>query len=253
MEDAGCPVSVTTLRNGEWAACDWRELRMHGGACQPGAIRFSVSRGTYRPLTGAAAVVEGDYSAASCLLAAGAIGPDPVTVANLRRDSLQGDKAVLDILAAMGASVRWQGGAVTVSPGPLRGITRDMRHCPDLVPTIAVLACLAEGPTTLEGVSNLRLKESDRIQASIRELSKTGCRISVSGDAMDIVPPAVLSGGPFHFSAHNDHRMAMSLALFERANIGMSLDDPDCVGKSFPSFWKVWRVIHPGSRIAEEG
>ncbi|SBW05315.1 3-phosphoshikimate 1-carboxyvinyltransferase [uncultured delta proteobacterium] len=248
MEDSGCRVSVATLQNGEWVETDWREMQ----TVYPGAVRFSIRRGTYRPLTGSTAAVEGDYSGASYLLAAGAIGPNPVTVTNLRRASIQGDRAILDILEAMGATVRWKGNAVTVSPGPLRGIKRDMSHCPDLVPTVAVLACLAEGQTTLRGVDSLRVKESDRIQAPTAELAKTGCRITISGDAMVITPPPAVSGETLQFSAHNDHRMAMSLALFELVNNRIMLDDPGCVSKSFPSFWQAWRTIHPDSRITED-
>lgn len=252
MEESGRPVSVTVFRNGEWIARPWRELGVDDENLRPEAVRFSIGRGPYLPLRGHAAVVEGDYSGASYLLAAGAIGPNPVTVAGLRRDSLQGDRVILDILTAMGASVSWRDGAVTVSPGPLRGITRDMRHCPDLVPTVAVLACLAKGRTVLEGVAHLRVKESDRLQACAAELSKTGCRVSLSENAMAVDPPDALPKEPLHFAAHNDHRMAMSLALFELLHTAVTLDDPRCVGKSFPSFWRVWRMIHPGSYITED-
>ena len=241
LEDSSCTVSVTTLQGGEWKETDWRTLR----SAHPGTIRFRVHRGTYRPLTGNAAIIEGDYSGASYLLAAGAVGPNPVTVTNLRHDSLQGDRAILDILQTMGASVSWKGHAVTVRPGPLRGIERDMANCPDLVLTVAALACLAQGPTILRGVEHLRAKESDRLMAPAMELSKTGCQIAVSGDSMTIFPPENLSGETFHFSAHNDHRMAMSLALLELSGVRVMLDDPGCVSKSFPAFWKTWRQIHP--------
>ena len=244
LEDSGCSVSVTTLEDGLWREADWRAM----DTALPGATRFAVRPGGYTPLTGLAATIEGDYSGASYLLAAGALGPNPVTVGNLRRDSQQGDRAILDILESMGASVIWDGTAVTVSPGPLRGITRDMRHCPDLVPTVAVLASMAEGPTTLEGVGNLRIKESDRLAAPGAELSKIGTKILVAEDAMTILPSTERPEHIISFSVHNDHRMAMSLALLELAGLSLTLDDPACVRKSFPSFWTVWRAIHPGTR-----
>jgi 3-phosphoshikimate 1-carboxyvinyltransferase len=69
---------------------------------------------------------------------------------------------------------------------------------------------------------------------------------------MVLDPPAAVVEEPLRFSAHKDHRMAMSLALFERVNAEVTLDDPDCVSKSFPLFWKTWRAVHPDSRIAED-
>ncbi|MCC8193971.1 MAG: 3-phosphoshikimate 1-carboxyvinyltransferase [Deltaproteobacteria bacterium] len=248
MEDSGCAVSVTTLVDGEWRETDWRTMR----TAHPGATRFRIRRGAYRPPAGDDAVVEGDYSGASYLLAAGAIGPNPVTVTNLRRSSLQGDRRILEILEDMGATVSWSDTGVTVGPGRLRGIRLDMRHCPDLVPTVTVLASLSEGPTVLEGVGSLRHKESDRLAAPAEELSKTGARVTLSDDSMTILPALKRSGKPIRFSAHNDHRMAMSLALFELTDMRLALDDPSCVRKSFPSFWDAWKRIRPGTRLTED-
>ncbi len=247
LEEAGCSFSVEVLRDGMWAEADWRALR----EVRPGATRFTVRRGKYHSLTGDAAVVEGDYSGASYLLAAGAIGPNPVSVTNLRRDSLQGDRAILDILQSMGATVTWNGNAVTVSPGRLRGIDCAMGHCPDLVPTVAVLASMAEGDTTIRGIEHLKGKESDRLEAPAMELAKTGCGVTVADGALFLSPARRRPGGAIRFSAHHDHRMAMCLALLELAGTQVRLDDPGCVSKSFPSFWKTWHAICPESRIGD--
>lgn len=246
LEDSGCRFAVSVLENGEWADADWRSIR----AARPGTTRYRVFPGRYRPLTGDAAMVEGDYSGASYLLAAGAAGQNPVTVTNLRRDSLQGDRAILDILETMGASVSWNGNAATVNPAPLRGIDRDMGDCPDIVLTVAVLACMAQGPTTIRGIAHLRDKESDRLQAPALELAKTGSFITFTEDSLHIVPARERPSGSYAFHAYNDHRMAMSLALLECAGARVILDDPACVAKSFPGFWNAWKVIQPGTRIA---
>ena len=248
LEDSGCVVSASILEDGLWRETDWRTLE----TAHPGATRFTVPPGAYRPLAGDSATIEGDYSGASYLLAAGALGPRPVTVGNLRRHSLQGDRVIVDILEEMGAVVVWNGNAATVFPSPLRGVRRDMRHCPDLVPTVAVLASMATGQTILEGVGNLRFKESDRLTAPVTELAKVGANVLVTGDAMAILPSTMRSECRISFSAHNDHRMAMSLALLELAGLHVALDDPSCVRKSFPSFWKVWRAIHPQTRFIED-
>ena len=246
LEDSGCRFDLSVLDDKTWVETGWRAMR----AAHPGATRYRVHPGGYNPLTGDAAVVEGDYSGASYLLAAGAAGPSPVTVTGLRRDSLQGDRAILDILEDMGAPVSWNGTGVTVSPGPLRGIDRDMGECPDIVLTVAALACLAQGPTTIRGVPHLRDKESDRLQAPALELAKTGALVTFTDDYLHIVPPTERPAGSYAFRVYNDHRMAMSLALLERAGARVSLDDPACVAKSFPGFWDAWRVVHPETRIA---
>ncbi len=251
---------------GNWAETHWRALRSAG----PGALRIHVPRARYQAFSGR---VEGDYSGASYLLAAGALGPNPVTVTGLKHDSMQGDAAILPILARMGAGVRRQGDAVTVSPpqsGKLRGLDLDMGDCPDIAPTVAVLAARATGETRIRGAAHLRLKESDRLLAPAKELLKTGCAVTVLEDGLRIAPktqgkqalPGAASAAPgealpaqareIAFSCHNDHRMAMSLALLELAgDIRVKLDDPGCVAKSFPDFWNVWRQIHPQSSAGE--
>ena len=248
LEDSGCPVSVSVLSDGGWVGTDWRTL----SSARPGAVRFWVPRGNYRALDGEAGRVEGDYSSASYLLAAGAMGKTPVTVTGLREDSLQGDRAILAILEAMGASVSWRGREVTVSPAPLRGIERNMGACPDLVLTVAALACAAKGPTVISGVEHLRAKESDRLAAPALEFARVGAKVTVDGDTMTIYPPETMPRETVGVRAHNDHRMAMSLALLERAGADIALDTPDCVRKSFPAFWETWRAIHPETRCGAE-
>lgn len=248
LEDSGCPFSALTLQDGKWRETDWRTLHS-AQSPQPGMVRFRVFQHAYGALHGDAATVEGDYSGASYLLAAGAMGPAPVTVTGLRRDSLQGDRAILDILTAMGAGVAWNGRAVTVSPAPLHGIEINMADCPDLALTVVALACAAKGPTTIRGVEHLRAKESDRLNAPAEEFAKAGARIHIDGGTMIIYPPEAMPQETVRASAHNDHRMAMSLALLERLGVRVTLDDPACVRKSFPAFWDVWRQVHPATRF----
>lgn len=240
MEEAGVPVTVLTREEGgEWRETDYRTVT----GVVPGRIRFLCEPGRYRPRVHE---VEGDWSNASYFLAAGAIGKRPVTVIGLRRDSLQGDKAILDILQRMGAEVSWDEKGVTVSAEELHGIEVDMGHCPDLVPTVAAAACFAKGPTLISNVAHLRIKESDRLAAPAGEIAKAGARAHVLDDGIRIIPGPLLSGKEILFSTHNDHRMAMSLALFELAGVRAEYDDPSCVSKSFPDFWNRWRTITSG-------
>ena len=227
----------------------WRRL----DEALPGCLRITVYPGPYRA---GEYTVEGDWSGASYLLAAGAIGRRPVRVEGLRADSLQGDRAMLNILQRMGARVDVQPLAVTVYPSRLHGVDLDMGHCPDLVPTVATVAAFAQGSTRIRNVAHLRHKESDRIKAPATELGKTGVVVDELSDGMLVNGLGGRNNGkPDHpilpdgqtLSAHNDHRIAMSLALLDlcrsEAVVRSRLDDPSVVGKSFPQFWNIWEKL----------
>ena len=244
LERFGIPFRVEVRPEEAWIPCDWRGLR----EATPGRVRFAVDAGFYRA---GDYTVEGDWSGASYFLAAGAVGPRPVRVLGLNPRSLQGDAALLDILVRMGAKVDADDAGVTVYPGPLRGVELDMGHCPDIVPTVAAVAAHAVGPTTVRNVAHLRIKESDRLKAPAEELAKVGCAVMLLEDGLTLTPPA---GGPRKpaegviFSAHDDHRMAMSLNLLglpgpAGQGFAVPLDNPGCVAKSFPHFWDLWKRV----------
>ena len=213
---------------------------------RPDGLCITVRPGTYRA---GSYQVEGDWSGASYLLAAGALGKRPVRVDGLRADSLQGDRAMLDILRAMGARAEVEGTSITVHPSALHGVDVDMGHCPDLVPTVAVLAAFAQGPTRVRNVAHLRIKESDRITAPATELARLGVRVDEHDDGLTVHglgPDGPAWDEAARFSAHNDHRIAMSLALLglpHGKRMDALLDDPLVVRKSFPTFWKVWEQL----------
>ncbi|HEU6437321.1 MAG TPA: 3-phosphoshikimate 1-carboxyvinyltransferase [Nitratidesulfovibrio sp.] len=245
LEDFGIGFRVETRETprGKWQADDWRTLR----EVRPGLVRFVVSPGVYRAGNYR---VEGDWSNASYFLAAGAVGPRPVRVAGLRVDSLQGDRAMLDILGRMGARFERADNGVVVAPSSLTGVEVDMGHCPDLVPTVAATAAFAQGVTTIRNVAHLRIKECDRLSAPAAELRKAGVRVEELDDGL-IVHGSLRSGGPapvidekvMPFLSYGDHRMAMSLALLGFAGVQVALDDPACVAKSFPHFWNEWEKV----------
>ncbi len=223
---------------GAWQEVDWRGIARPGS----GLCRISVKRGAYKP---GVYEIEGDFSNASYLLAAGAVGRRPVVVNNLNPASLQGDRMILQILEQMGARVSISGRDIEVCApaGALRGIEVNMADCPDLVPTVAVLAAFAQGPTRIFGVAHLRIKESDRIAAPAAELARVGCEVHEQEDGLVIIPPARLTPPVEPFETYNDHRMAMSVALFSCAGFEVRIKNPACVAKSFPDFWKRWELI----------
>jgi len=239
LTDFGVSFAVETLAGDAWIATDWKTL----ADVTPGKVRFAMTPCGYKPRDYA---VEGDWSSASYFLAAGALGDSPVTVAGLRADSLQGDRAVLDILARMGARIETDEAGITVFPSALTGQDLDMGRCPDLVPTVATAACFATGETTIRNVAHLRLKESDRIEAVAENCIQAGAVVTTLPDGMRIRPRPLPRGQRIEFSAFNDHRLAMSAALFELAGIEAVIDNPACVAKSFPTFWEKWATVREG-------
>jgi len=180
--------------------------------------------------------IEGDYSSAAYFLAAGAIGSRPVTVTNLKADSVQGDRYLLNILSEMGCSVEYQKEPVRISRrDELKGVTVDMGDYPDIVQTVAAVAAYARGKTEVTNIGHLRFKETDRISDTAAELAKMGIRVDVNDNIM-----VVYGGKPkgAEIEAHNDHRMAMSLAIAALfANGSSIINGAEAVTKSYPQFF----------------
>ncbi|MDP3426285.1 MAG: 3-phosphoshikimate 1-carboxyvinyltransferase, partial [Humidesulfovibrio sp.] len=254
MRDFGIPVVVEVLRDGRFTAVEQESVTR----AEPGRLRFLVEPGAYRPRS---LCVEGDWSNASYFLAAGAVGASPVTVRGLSRDSLQGDRAILDILAAMGARMAWASGShdhgggksggdevtVLAPKGSLRGVDVDMGACPDLVPTVAVTACFASSPTTIRNVAHLRIKECDRLETLATEIAKTGCGAAMTEDTLTITPAPLPAGQRILFTSRGDHRMVMGPALFALGGVDAQFDNPGCVSKSFPDFWERFGAVLAGA------
>jgi 3-phosphoshikimate 1-carboxyvinyltransferase len=180
--------------------------------------------------------IEGDYSSAAYFLAAGAIGGRPTTVKNLKPDSAQGDRYLLTILEQMGCSVESQKQQVTISrQKELSGITLDLGDYPDLVQTVAVVAAYAHGKTKMNNIGHLRFKESDRLKTTAAELAKMGIKADVTDNTM-----VIYGGKPkgAEIEAHNDHRLAMSLAIAALFAEGDSIiNGAEAVTKSYPKFF----------------
>ena len=233
MQAFGRAVRVQTRSQAGWEDVDWTELT----SIIPEQTRFVIEPGNYVPCS---FQVEGDWSNASYFLAAGLLHPQGVTVTGIEAKSLQGDRRILDILQAMGATPHIQAQTISTHPCALQGIEVDMGSCPDLVPTVAVLAALAQGPTSIVNVAHLRIKESDRAQAMATELGRIGTGVDLREYGLTIHPQPLPQDKRIQFCTYADHRVAMSLSLLELAGIQVELDQPQCVGKSFPDFWQAW-------------
>lgn len=178
-------------------------------------------------------ISEGDWSSAA-FFAVGAALSGKVTLENLLPDSAQGDKAVVGILKRMGAEITETGNGLTVIKRELKACSFNAENCPDLVPVMAVAAAAADGVSEISGVSRLKIKESDRLAAIIKNLSALGIRSETDGETLKIFGGRIKGGEAKSFG---DHRMAMSAAVAATASDGaVSVDDVDCTAKSYPSF-----------------
>ena len=187
--------------------------------------------------------VEGDASAASYFLAAGAIAGGRVRVEGAGLESVQGDVAFADVLEKMGAEIRRGGSWIEAAPGPdgLRGADLDLNAIPDAAMTLATTALFAKGRTTIRGIGNWRVKETDRIAAMAAELRKLGAEAEEGPDCLSVLPPERIR--PAEIETYNDHRMAMCFALAAFGGAPVTILDPGCVTKTFPEFFERFAEI----------
>jgi 3-phosphoshikimate 1-carboxyvinyltransferase len=186
--------------------------------------------------------VEGDASSASYFLAAGAIGGGPVRVEGVGRNSIQGDVRFTEVLERMGAKVSVYDDAIEVSGGKkLAAIDMDMNHIPDAAMTAAVLALFADGASTIRNVASWRVKETDRLAAMVTELRKLGASVEEGADYLRITPGNLRFG--VAIDTYDDHRMAMSFSLVALGGVPVRINDPSCVDKTFPDYFKTFSSV----------
>lgn len=215
-----------------------RIMESFGVAVQLASDHIAVASGPYRA---GAFHVDADWSSASYPFAAVAIATGEVTVPGLRSDSPQPEAEFVDVLARMGCTVSEDATGVMVSRDaqrPLLGIDVDMADMSDLVPTVAAIAACATSPTRIRGVGFIRAKESDRLGDLANELSACGAQVEVHEDGLSITPRALQ---PAVVHPHDDHRLAMALALVGLRQAGVVVSDAAVVAKSWPTFWSTMR------------
>jgi len=205
---------------------------------------FEIKRQTYRP---AGYEVEGDWSSASYFLALGAVS-DGVEVKNLNPQSLQGDKMMMGFLRDMGASVTVKPDSVTVTGSKLNAIHADLSDCIDLLPTMAVLAAVAEGVSQFTGIARARLKESNRVAAVREGLERMGVKVVEERDRLAITGTRP-SGAVI--DSKDDHRIAMAFSILGSLVGDTVINEAECVNKTFPEFWNILRSI--GGKVATYG
>ena len=180
--------------------------------------------------------IEADGASANYFLAMAAATGGKARVRGVGSRSHQGELKFAAILEQMGCTVKMFPEAIEVSGGKLRGVDVDMNDCPDSVQTLACVALFAKGPTRVRNVKNLRVKETDRIAAIVKECGKLGAQVDATDDGFTLTPPAKV--GAAEIETYKDHRVAMSFAVAAVAAPGIVIRDPECVSKSFPGFFE---------------
>ena len=193
----------------------------------PGGQRYALS-GSRR--------VEGDWSNAAFFLCMGALSREGILVEGLSPDSLQGDRAILELLRGFGAELTERGESVLVRRAELRGQTVDASPIPDLIPVLSVLAAAADGESRIVNAGRLRLKESDRLKSTAALLRALGGEAEELEDGLVIRGRGALRGG--RADSAGDHRIAMSAAAAAcLCGEPVELSGAESVEKSYPDFW----------------
>ena len=184
--------------------------------------------------------VEGDYSQVAFWIVAGIISANSnneVKCLHVNKNSLQGDREIIEIVERMGANIEIFDDYVLVRPSKTKGTVIDISQCPDIGPILTVLAALSQGETRIINGERLRIKESDRITSIKTELNKLGANVAEEGDSLIIQGVEEFKGG-VTVNAWNDHRIAMSLAIAStRCEKEIILEEAESVKKSYPHFW----------------
>ena len=186
-------------------------------------------------------MVEGDASSASYFLAAAAIKGGTIRVSGIGKHSVQGDAKFATYLEKMGAKVTYGNDYVEVTRGELNGIDADFNEIPDAAMTIAVAALFAKGPTVIRNVYNWRVKETDRLAAMATELRKVGATVEEGRDYIAIDPPATIRSAAI--DTYDDHRMAMCFSLASLGTVPVTINDPGCTAKTFPTYFELFESI----------
>ena len=186
--------------------------------------------------------VEGDASSASYFLAAGAIG-GTLNVQGVDAFSIQGDIKFAEALALMGGEIAYGENFITTSKAAkIKAIDLDCNHIPDAAMTLAILALFADGTTTLRNVASWRVKETDRLTAMATELRKVGATVIEGEDYITITPPEALTQNA-EIDTYDDHRMAMCFSLVSLGGVPVTINNPNCVAKTFPTYFEVFANI----------
>lgn len=205
-------------------------------------LAFRIEQGAAYSSPGRIAV-EGDASSASYFLALGLIGQGPIEVQGIDEHSIQGDVRFVDTLKHLGAVVSFSSQNISVTGcsvaqgDRLKAFDADFNLIPDAAMTAAVLAIYADGPCRLRNIGSWRVKETDRIHAMVTELRKLGAQVESGDDWITVHPIAPEDWRHASIHTYDDHRMAMCFSLATFGPVPVTIEDPQCVAKTFPDYF----------------
>ncbi len=212
----------------------------------PNTARYSLPGGTY--------AVEPDATAASYFVALPLVTGGALTLPDLH-SGLQGDAQFVEVLYRAGLQGQADGGRLTFSftPGrsPRVGVSQDFSSFSDTFLTLAAIAPLLAGPTTIRGIAHTRKQETDRVAGMARELRKLGQDVVETDDALTITPRPLRTGEIIE--TYGDHRFAMSFGILGSHDLRgdgrpwLSIKDPACCAKTFPHFFELLESVRQKS------
>lgn len=192
--------------------------------------------------------IEGDFSQSAFFLVADCLGAS-IKLNAMNMNSHQGDKKILNDILDFKSNIHYENGELYADSLKTKGAIIDFSQSPDLGPALTVLASLSSGKSEFINASRLRIKECDRITCMKEELEKLGAKIEEHEDGMTIYGVDSLNGGVI--DSHNDHRVAMAMAMASlKCNGDIKILNAGCVSKSYPNFWEVFEKL--GGNISYE-
>ena len=166
-----------------------------------------------------------------------------MTVTGLGQSSIQGDVRFADAVKLMGGNIHYDVNHIQSSQAKaIQAIDLDCNHIPDAPMTLAILALFADGTTTLRNIASWRVKETDRIAAMATELRKLGAVVEEGADYIKVTPPAQLTPNAV-IDTYDDHRMAMCFSLVSLGGVPITINDPNCVAKTFPNYFEAFKKL----------
>jgi 3-phosphoshikimate 1-carboxyvinyltransferase len=232
--------TATTLRFGALVSAPYLDLTLDtmgrfGASVTRADGALQITAGGYRAVD--ALEIEPDVSTASYFLASAAVTGTTATLPGLDLDTTgQGDIELVSHLEAMGCEVSARAPLSLTGPPRLRGVQADMNSSSDVFMTLACVAPFADGPTTITGIGHARVKESDRVDATARNLRALGIEVEEGRDWLRVVPGIV---SPARLPTFEDHRIAMAFSLIG-TRVAIELEDPGVVAKTCPTFFSLW-------------
>jgi 3-phosphoshikimate 1-carboxyvinyltransferase len=186
-------------------------------------------------------MVEGDASSASYFVAAAAIAGGEIEINGVGAASVQGDIGFAKVMEQVGAKIDWYDEKLVVRKGELNAVDIDANAIPDAAMTLATVALFAKGKSAIRNIYNWRVKETDRLHAMATELRKVGAEVVEGEDFIEITPPKTFND--VAIDTYNDHRIAMCFAMVAVGGKPITINDPKCTYKTFPTFFKVLESV----------